>query len=191
MSVGVCHKASIVGLIVLLASGKAASGGLLAGLALLPTPSNVLFTTLAWEPSPSPEVTGYAVYYQVAGLAIINRVDAGAALTVTLPLQVRSAYEIYVVAYTAEGVESEPSNLLKHKPPPISPLRLSKMDGGGLQVRFRTSPLTLCRVEWTDDLAAPTWQVWVTVRAGLNGDIVLTDPTAGTAQTRFYRAARL
>jgi hypothetical protein len=181
----------LVGLIVLLAFGKPISGGQLAGLALVPAPSDVMFTTLAWQASPSPEVTGYAVYYQVAGLETICRVDAGAALTVTIPLQVRSAYEIYVVAYTADGIESEPSNILKHKPPPISPLRLSKMDSGGLQIRFRTSPLALCRVEWTDDLAAPTWQLWVTVRAGLNGDIVLTDPSAGTERTRFYRAVRL
>jgi hypothetical protein len=186
-----CLKNLFVGLIVLLASGNAASGGSLTGLALLPVPSNVLFTTLAWEPSPSSEVTGYAVYYQVAGLGINCRVDAGDALTVTIPLQVRSRYEIYVVAYTAEGIESEPSNLLKHSPPPISRLRLNKMDDGGLQIRFRTSPLALCRVEWTDDLAAPSWQVWVTVRAGLNGDIVLTDPSAGTAQARFYLAVKL
>lgn len=190
MGVGIHHKISIVGLITLLASGKA-SGADVAGLArLFPSPPELMFTTLAWEASPGPAVTGYAVYYQVAGLAITNRVDAGDALTVTIPMLVFSAYSIYVVAYTADAIESKPSNLLQHTPPPLTPLRLVKQDGGGLQVRFRTSPLALCRVEWTDDLAT-AWQVWAVVRADLIGDIVLTDPSGGTGPARFYRAAKL
>lgn len=191
MNVAVYHKISLVGLIVLLASGKASSTNLAGWAGLYAAPSNLMFTTLAWDASPGPGVAGYAVYYQVDGLAMTNRVDAGNALTVTIPMLVGSAYSIFVVAYTEDAIESEPSNLLRHTPPPLTPVRLVIQDGGTLQIRFRTSPLAFCQVEWTDDLTAPNWQPWVVVRANLNGDVVLTDAFANDAPARFYRASRL
>lgn len=161
-----------------------------AGLALPPPSSLQLVTTVAWDASPSPEVTGYAVYYQVANLPITNRVDVGKALSVTLPLLVGAVHSIYAVAYTGDGIESEPSNVLNYTPPPITRLKLSKLPDGSMQLRFRTSPLALCWVEWTEDLAAAAWQVWTAVGADVNGDIILTDSTAGGTPSRFYRAAK-
>lgn len=184
-----CGTKFVVGLLtVFLAFVKTSATGTLLPLALL---SPQLFTTFAWRASPSPEVVGYAVYYQALGVALTNRLDVGDHLTASIPLLVGSTYSIHVVAYTAEGVESEPSNVLEYTPPPLTRLRLVTLDGGGVQIRFRTSPLALCRVERTDSLTTPDWQVWVTVRADFNGDVVLNDATAGDAPARFYRAAKL
>lgn len=167
---------------------------IIASLLLLPLQllSLQLFTTVAWEASPSPEVTGYAVYYQVANLPITNRVDVGKTLSVSVSLLVGAVHSIYAVAYTADGVESEPSNVLNYTPPPVTPLRVSKLPDGSIQLRFRTSPLALCSVEWTPALDPPMWQtlgLGLLVADGL-GNVVVSDPGAISSPSRFYRAAK-
>lgn len=167
---------------------------IIASLLLLPLslPALQLFTTVAWEASPSQEVTGYAVYYQIANLPVTNRVDVGKTLSVSISLLVGAVHSIYAVAYTVDGVESEPSNVVKYTPPPIAPMKLSKQVDGSMQLRFRTSPLAFCWVEWAPTLDAPVWQalgLGLLVADG-NGDVVLSDPGAIQSPSRFYRAAK-
>jgi hypothetical protein len=149
-----------------------------------------LITSLAWQASPSPEAVGYAVYYQVANLPLTNRVDVGKALSVTIPLLIGVVHSIYVVAYTADGVESEPSNLLNYTPPPITPVKLTRQPDGAVQLRFRTSPLSLCWIEWTPTLEHPVWQALAMFVADANGNVVVSDPGATESAARFYRAAK-
>lgn len=151
-----------------------------------------LFTTFQWNVSPSQDVTGYALYYQVAGLPITNRVDVGKAVSFTLPLLVGSPHSVYVTAYTADGVESEPSNVVNYSPPPVTPLRISKLQNGLIQLQFRTSPLALCRVEWTPSLNPPVWHSLGLglVGADWQGNIKIEDPDARNSPARFYRAAK-
>ena len=178
--------ASIVGLIAF--GFKSVAGALLP----LPLTPLELITTLAWQASPSPEVAGYAVYYQVGNLPITNRVDVGKALSVTMPLLVGAIHTIYVVAYTADGVESEPSNLLNYTPPPITPVKLSPQSDGSMQLSFKTSPLSLCWLEWTPTLDPPEWRLlglgWLVADAF--GSVSLNDSDAIGSTSRFYRAVK-
>lgn len=67
--------------------------------------------TLAWDPvTAGPAVDGYAVYYGPASKYYTNRVDAGSVTKATLPNVPRSLSYYVVRSYTANGLESEPSN---------------------------------------------------------------------------------
>lgn len=178
-----------VPLILTLATVRVTSGNLLPA---LPMPIPQLFTTFAWNSSPSEEVTGYAVYYGITGLGLTNRIDVGNSLSITLPLLVGLPHSIYVVAYADNGVESQPSNVVEYSPPAMTPLRLSRSADGLVQLRFRTSPLAICAVEWTPSLEFPTWQ---TLGLGLlmadtSGDVVVNDPEAAGFAARYYRALK-
>lgn len=74
--------------------------------------------TLAWLASPSPEVTGYRLYW--SSPTTTNQLDVGAALTAAVSnLAVGVTYTFYATAYTADGVESERSNEVQHAPQAI------------------------------------------------------------------------
>src|SRR3989344_7317037 len=74
--------------------------------------------SLEWDPSPDVSVTGYAVYYGVSNGAPAVRMDVGMSLTVSVTnLVAGSPYYFYVVAYNAQSVESDPSNVLLYTPP--------------------------------------------------------------------------
>src|SRR5580692_1846458 len=73
--------------------------------------------TLGWSASTDPSVVGYAVYYAQAGSITSTRQDAGSALQATiLNLDTATNYVFSVVAYDAEGDESEPSSLIGYSP---------------------------------------------------------------------------
>ncbi|MEO8637292.1 MAG: fibronectin type III domain-containing protein [Candidatus Taylorbacteria bacterium] len=74
--------------------------------------------TLAWSLSPSEEVIGYAIYYgDVAGV-ITNVIDVGPVLTTTIPfLQAGITYHFFATAYTIDGIESLPSNVVTYNVP--------------------------------------------------------------------------
>ena len=77
--------------------------------------------TVAWTASPSPEVTGYVLYYRSAETT--NRVDVGAVLTHAISnLVAGTTYTFHATAYNADAVESEDSNLVEYTPPPPPPL---------------------------------------------------------------------
>jgi len=72
--------------------------------------------TLAWDPSPDERVAGYAIYYSAtAGNPILSpgavRQDAGLRTSVTITnLTPGGTYHFVAIAYTADGLESLPSN---------------------------------------------------------------------------------
>ena len=150
----------------------------------------LLFTTIAWEPSPSPDVTGYALYLVMPDLHFTNRLDVGAVLTITVPFQLGTSNLIYAVAYNRDQVESEPSNALNYVPPPITQPKVSISADGMAQIRSRTSPHVWCRVEWTADLTTPVWQTLTIVQADGLGDVVALDPDAAETPARFYRVIK-
>lgn len=154
------------------------------------SPQVLLFTTIAWEPSPSPDVTGYALYLVMPDLHFTNRLDVGAVLTITIPFQVSTSNLIYAVAYNRDQVESEPSNVLNYVPPPLTQPRVSISDGGMARIRLRTSPYFRCRVEWTADLATPDWQLLTVVQADGLGDVEVLDPATAETPSRFYRVIK-
>jgi len=82
---------------------------------------------LAWDPSPDANVLGYAIYYGTNSGNYQTRVPVGNATnTVLSNLTNVGTYYFVAVAYTAEGVESLPSNEVSYTvnsgTPPITPL---------------------------------------------------------------------
>ena len=83
------------------------------GRGLPPRPS----ATLAWDASPDATVIGYKLYSGIVGGPQTNVLDAGSALTLTVSnLQTDTTYFFFATAYNAEGIESEPSNLVRFSP---------------------------------------------------------------------------
>lgn len=141
---------------------------------------------LQWQPCPDAGVAGYALYYGVSGFPITNRMDVGSGTAVTVNnLTAPSTYSFYVVAYDANQVESDPSNLLLYNTLAISSLELSQLSDGNVNISFLVAPGAGCHVEYTETLNPPAWTVLTTATADSNGRVTISDPTVGTA--RFYR----
>ncbi len=97
---------------------------------------------LAWDPSPSTEVSGYYIYYGPATGNYTNKVNAGQATSVTVSNLVRGVtYYFAATAYTAEGLESEFSNEVSWKPKTIpSPPANLKATNVVIKVSLESSP---------------------------------------------------
>jgi hypothetical protein len=185
----------VIGAMLALLIGAKASAGLLGDiinvLPSLPGLPIQFNTHLQWDPSPSPSVVGYAIYYRVLGLPVTSRLDVGNTLTASIPLLLGSASSVYVVAYNAEGVESAGSNLIEHTPEPLMTLKLGKLEDGAMRLQFRTSPMSPCRIEWTESLNPPDWQTLGEGMADADGFIMIDDPDAAYMDQRYYRAVKL
>lgn len=95
---------------------------MLFGLCLAPAWGFAQNITLAWDPSDSPDVAGYKIYYQadssempmegIEALEGPSPVDAGDVTSFTLTgLPEGSIYYFRATAYNSAGLESDPSNL--------------------------------------------------------------------------------
>lgn len=83
----------------------------------LPSQANEL--TLVWNPSPSPGVTGYAVYWGLSADSCTNRIAVRNVTSVTLVgFRRRVSYHLAVAAYDATGEESPRSNGIQYSRPP-------------------------------------------------------------------------
>ena len=81
--------------------------------ARVPGQANTL--TIVWEPSPSPEVIGYAVYWGLSEDGCTNRIALSNETAVTLVgFRRRLTYHIAVAAYDATGEESPWSNRIQY-----------------------------------------------------------------------------
>jgi hypothetical protein len=144
--------------------------------------------TLEWESSPDPQVAGYALYYSLAGSFVTNRLDVGPATSATLNnLTAFSTYYFYVVAYDADRVESDPSNLVPYTAAVVSSLQLSPPLAGVMSLSFHVPPGAACHVEYSETLTPPSWKVLTTATANASGLVTLIDPV-GSGASRFYRA---
>jgi hypothetical protein len=109
--------------------------------------------TLAWNASPSPEVTGYRVYYGTNSRSYSVVTNAGLALTQTVVLPHAGRWFFAATAYDALGLESEFSNEVEWEARPGSPLVQ-----GELWVRL--SPVierSTNQVNWVSVTGAPTF----------------------------------
>lgn len=71
--------------------------------------------TLAWDPSPSPDVAGYRIAYGLVGSGVVKTRNAGKLATYAFPEPLAAGdYFFYVTAYTPAGLESDPSNTVYH-----------------------------------------------------------------------------
>ncbi|HEX5220021.1 MAG TPA: fibronectin type III domain-containing protein [Verrucomicrobiae bacterium] len=72
---------------------------------------NAADALLQWDPSPSPEVAGYRIYYGVASGTYTNAVSVGTVTTATISgLVTGTRYYFAATAFDGVGNESEFSN---------------------------------------------------------------------------------
>ena len=145
--------------------------------------------TLQWDTCQNTCAAGYALYFGQTGSTTTNRVDVGMTNQITLNnLLASSNYFFYVVAYDSVGVESPPSNVIHYSPPTLSPLRVTPLPNGALNLLFQTAPGAACHVEYTPSLNPANWQLLNNTTADTNGNVTIIDPRSGNPPTRFYRA---
>jgi hypothetical protein len=73
---------------------------------------------LVWNPSPSPGVAGYIVYYGTDGTDFASQMDVGTNTSATVTgLQPGTTNQFEVVAYDVNRMESPPSNLIEYSVP--------------------------------------------------------------------------
>jgi hypothetical protein len=96
--------------------------------------------TLGWDPSPDAQVTGYKVYYGIAGTTKQKFSVGNTTIASLSNLLAGQTYEFYVTAYDATGAESEPSNQITYLIPgstTLYKLSISGFKDGYVQVSPR------------------------------------------------------
>ena len=82
--------------------------------------------TLAWDPSPSPDVAGYVVYYGTVSGVYDHRLDIHTNTIASITdLKEGEVYYFVVAAYDQQGVESAPSNEVSYLVPGLVELTLN------------------------------------------------------------------
>ena len=99
---------------------KSLAGIVFAGALGLAALGDSLVTTsvsLTWDPSPSPEVTGYNLFVGDATRHYTNSINVGNAVNYTVPgLRPGVSYFFTVTAYNSDGLESVPCNEVQYTP---------------------------------------------------------------------------
>src|SRR5688572_18234488 len=85
---------------------------------LLTTPASAATISIVWEPSPSSDVVGYAVYYGHKSGEYSTRIDTANQTIFSLQPIAGSNYFFVVTAYTSAGLESLPSSEVAYEPNP-------------------------------------------------------------------------
>ncbi len=156
-------------------------------LADLPTTS----LTLAWNPSPSPDVVGYNVFVGGESGIYTNEISVGNTTSVTLSnLIPGGTYYFVVTCYDNTGEESPPSNEAVYTVPadPANPpvaLENPALSEGSFSFNVSDGASTSFVVEASEDLIN-----WVPVATN-TAPFTFVDPDASQFQQRFYRALML
>jgi Bacterial Ig domain/Fibronectin type III domain len=88
---------------------------LISGLTLMGSLAHAVDVQLAWDPSPSPQVTGYQLYYGTASGSYSVHVDTGPVTTAALSgLAVGQTYYFAATAYDSARNESPFSNEVRY-----------------------------------------------------------------------------
>jgi hypothetical protein len=160
--------------------------------ALLHNPVQALSVTppsysvaLAWDRSPSPEVTGYRVYYGAASGNYTNSVVVGNVTSNTVPgLSSGVTYFFAVTSYDMNGLESTFSNEINLVPGlPTVRIHVTATGQAVLTVNGLIG-------QNYDILATQTFTGWTiigTVTLGASGSVDFTDTNAASFPRRFYR----
>jgi Divergent InlB B-repeat domain/Fibronectin type III domain len=90
--------------------------------------------SLSWDASSNPNVAGYKLRYGTTSGNPSQTIDIGKTTTATVSnLNDGTTYYFTATCYTAEGVESQPSNEVSHRtpPPPFGAHLLTVANGSG------------------------------------------------------------
>lgn len=79
------------------------------------SPTSALFV---WNPSVSSDVAGYKVYFGTPPGTYSKNIDVGNTTDITITnLEPGKTYSLYVIAYSAMGTTSPPSNIIEYTVP--------------------------------------------------------------------------
>lgn len=165
----------------------------LAGLtALQPSALADQTVTLAWDPSPDPDIAGYNVYYGPGRGTYTNHVSVGNVTKATISGLLEGATYFFVVtSYNTSGLESDPSNEISYTVPVVAggtTLQIEQSPGQtGTQTRLRISGVVgqTCRLEYSERLNSTNWSP-LTIITLTNNPTLFTDPSP-SSPSRFYR----
>ena len=142
--------------------------------------------SLAWDANSETDVIGYIVYMgTVSGsYPITNYVGQATSATVS-GLQPGGIYYFVVTAYTASGLESNPSEEIVYQAPGLAPKPQVSMAGGTISVKFSAISGKTYVVEYKDNLTDPAWTP-LEAYVGDGFEHTVADPGPLPA-SRFYR----
>jgi hypothetical protein len=147
---------------------------------------------LAWNPSPSTNISGYAVYYGVASKNYSQRFDAGTQTSCTITgLNDGTTYYFAVTARADNGLESLPSNEISYTVPPntsgqapyISSLTIAPQ---GARLTWTGVPGSSYRVVYKTNLSDAQWIGASPVLVAITNSLQWVDAAAPTRGGRFY-----
>ena len=175
-SINRCRWSGILGVAILLLGA-----GLLFGAA----PPSTYTVNLAWDRSPSVEVTGYRIYYGIASGNYSNSVVTGNVASNSVAGLVGGVtYFLAVTAFDAAGVESPPSNEIRYAPG-LATVQISLAANRRAVLTVRGLSGHIYEIQAAQTLA--TWTVIGTVTVGTSGSVSFTDTNAPNFRNRFYR----
>ncbi len=163
--------------------GAVGGFALLAILALTAHASSVV--TLVWDPSLDPRVAGYAIWYGTTSGVYPTRVDVGNRTMVTISnLVIGQTYYFVATAYTADGLESPPSNEVGYTVPGLLSVSHTKARGLAM-VQFAGYPGETVAVQASEDLK--NWTTLYQLQPSVSQVIKIVDPASAYLPKRFYR----
>jgi len=150
----------------------------------LPDPYSL---TLTWDPSPSPEVVAYHLYYGAASGNYTNEIIMGNVATATVSgLSSGVTYYFAITAVGVDGQESDYSNEVSYRQELAgAQMQISGVAGGQFMLTVIGPTGHTYDIEATEDLTAWTTIGTVTLDAG--GSLEFTDTNTVNFPQRFYR----
>lgn len=164
---------------------------LAAALLLLASPAYAAVSnvTLAWDPSPSPGVETYRVYYGTASGNYSAFVEVTNATTASvIGLVNGTPYFFAATALDSTGLESEFSEEISYTPsagPTRPEIQISLTTSSQAQIVARVQPGASCALEASQDLV--NWLSITNATADGAGLLTCTDPTVPPPPMQFYR----
>jgi hypothetical protein len=139
--------------------------------------------TLGWNPSPSPDAAGYAVYYGTVSGSYDSRIDAGTNTVATVTnLSAGLTYYFAVATYDTDEFESILSNEVSTSPT----LEAVATENGQLLISWDSIPGQTYQVQFTTNLNQCCWQSVGGTIAPVDSSASVIEPL-GPEDQRFYR----
>jgi hypothetical protein len=148
--------------------------------------------TLAWDPSPSPLIVGYSLYYGDQSGNYTNVTSVGNRFSAVVSNLVENAtYYFAVTAFDNFGIESLFSNEVSYTVPLeiLADVDLTVTANGSMVLAVDGIAGTVYEIEATTNLL--NWVVIGTQTADTNGLCQITDTDAANFSHRFYRTRSL
>jgi hypothetical protein len=160
-------------------------GAIILAVTQLPAPATQK-ATLAWNPSPDPNVIGYRVYYGPAHGVYTNMVSVGNVTNALISGLVEGAnYFFAASAYDVIGLESELSNEAAYTVPTQFVLAIRSIETNGIAIALSITASGAIPNRWALE-SSPDLTSWETVARGTNSPVNVSTPVNGTPN-RFFR----